>query len=249
MGQIYRILIAAALFTLIAVAIPGAERSTFLSAEDPVTAPALNWLYMYMRDSTGMSPEPPDVQQTELTATIPNGFVKDGPLGKGWLPFMGHVYWRDVGTWNTDPVKETINLGGEVRIVMYVRGSSGSQNAVNCDFIFIISRAGESTPILQLQRNNVNIPRAADEPAMFETVGSFPFTNDTTIKAGTAMSLNIQARCNGGGILGTGDRMRLRANRDPVAPAQPSASVKRKKAVRRTAEGLPVHSFDTLLQS
>ena len=40
-----------------------------------------------------------------------------------------------------------------------------------------------------------------------------------------------------------------RPTRDPVAPAQPSASVKRKKAVRRTAEGLPVHSFDTLLQS
>ena len=40
-----------------------------------------------------------------------------------------------------------------------------------------------------------------------------------------------------------------RPTRDPVAPAQPSASVKRKKAVRRTAEGLPVHSFATLLQS
>jgi hypothetical protein len=40
-----------------------------------------------------------------------------------------------------------------------------------------------------------------------------------------------------------------RPTRDPVAPAQPSASVKRKKAERRTAEGLPVHSFATLLQS
>jgi uncharacterized membrane protein YuzA (DUF378 family) len=206
MGQIYRILIATAFLALLALAIPGTER-TIVSAEDPVAAPTLNWLYMYMRDSTGMSPEAPDIQQPELTATIPNGFVKDGPLGKGWLPFMGHVYWRDVGTWNTDPVKNTINLGGEVRIVMYVRGSSGSQNAINCDFIFIISRAGESTPILQLQRNNVNIPRAADEPAMFETVGSFPFTNDTTIKAGTAMSLNIQARCSGGGILVYGSQI------------------------------------------
>ena len=38
-----------------------------------------------------------------------------------------------------------------------------------------------------------------------------------------------------------------RQTRDPVAPAQPSPSVKRKKAVRRTEDGLPVHSFDTLL--
>jgi Transposase DDE domain len=38
-----------------------------------------------------------------------------------------------------------------------------------------------------------------------------------------------------------------RLTRDPVAPAQPSPAVKRKKAVRRTEDGLPVHSFDTLL--
>jgi transposase len=38
-----------------------------------------------------------------------------------------------------------------------------------------------------------------------------------------------------------------RATRDPVAPAKPSASVNRKKATHRTADGLPVHSFGTLL--
>jgi transposase len=38
-----------------------------------------------------------------------------------------------------------------------------------------------------------------------------------------------------------------RATRDPVASAQPSASVNRKKATHRTADGLPVHSFGTLL--
>jgi hypothetical protein len=40
-----------------------------------------------------------------------------------------------------------------------------------------------------------------------------------------------------------------RTTRDPVAPAQLSASAKRKKAARRTADGLPVHSFETLLLS
>ena len=38
-----------------------------------------------------------------------------------------------------------------------------------------------------------------------------------------------------------------RATRDPVAPAQPSAAVRRKKAQRTTADGLPLQSFDTLL--
>jgi len=41
------------------------------------------------------------------------------------------------------------------------------------------------------------------------------------------------------------DRHRL--ERDPVAPAQPSASVRRKKSTHQTATGLPVHSFQTLL--
>lgn len=38
-----------------------------------------------------------------------------------------------------------------------------------------------------------------------------------------------------------------RTRRDPVLPAQPSAAAKRKKATHTTAEGLPVHSFKTLL--
>jgi hypothetical protein len=40
-----------------------------------------------------------------------------------------------------------------------------------------------------------------------------------------------------------------RATRDPVATATPSAAVKAKKALRRTADGLPVHSFDSLLEA
>ena len=39
-----------------------------------------------------------------------------------------------------------------------------------------------------------------------------------------------------------------RGRRDPVAPAEPSAKTQRKKAARQTADHLPVHSFDTLIQ-
>jgi len=38
-----------------------------------------------------------------------------------------------------------------------------------------------------------------------------------------------------------------RRTRDAVAPAEPSESARRKKAERTTPEGMPVHSFDTLL--
>jgi transposase len=38
-----------------------------------------------------------------------------------------------------------------------------------------------------------------------------------------------------------------RQQRDPVAPPQPSSSARRKKSTRRSSEGLPLHSFKTLL--
>jgi hypothetical protein len=38
-----------------------------------------------------------------------------------------------------------------------------------------------------------------------------------------------------------------RARRDPVAPATPSQSARTKKATRTTEDGLPLHSFLTLL--
>ena len=40
-----------------------------------------------------------------------------------------------------------------------------------------------------------------------------------------------------------------RQQRDPVAPAEPSAAVKKKKTRRRTSGGLSVHSFATLLEA
>ncbi len=43
------------------------------------------------------------------------------------------------------------------------------------------------------------------------------------------------------------DRDQLRHTRDPVAPAKSSLSAKHKKASRKTEDGLPVHSFATLI--
>jgi len=40
-----------------------------------------------------------------------------------------------------------------------------------------------------------------------------------------------------------------RKRRDPVAPPEPSPAVKQKKATRQTPEGLPVHSFRTLISA
>jgi len=44
------------------------------------------------------------------------------------------------------------------------------------------------------------------------------------------------------------ERLEQRQLRDPVLPAQPSASVLRKKLSHQTADGLPVHSFSDLLK-
>jgi len=43
------------------------------------------------------------------------------------------------------------------------------------------------------------------------------------------------------------EREQRRHTRDPVAPAQPSPAARQKKASRLTVDGLPIHSFPTLL--
>jgi len=44
------------------------------------------------------------------------------------------------------------------------------------------------------------------------------------------------------------ERWEERKRRDPILPAKPSASAQRKKRSHATAEGLPVHSFESLLR-
>jgi len=44
------------------------------------------------------------------------------------------------------------------------------------------------------------------------------------------------------------ERVEQRKQRDPVLPPQPSASVQSKKHSHQTVDGLPVHSFDSLLK-
>jgi transposase len=44
------------------------------------------------------------------------------------------------------------------------------------------------------------------------------------------------------------ERWEERKRRDPILPAKPSASAQRKKRSQETAEGLPVHSFESLLR-
>ena len=45
-----------------------------------------------------------------------------------------------------------------------------------------------------------------------------------------------------------GERRERNAVRDPAAKAEPSKSAQEKRSARETAEGLPLHSFDTLLE-
>jgi transposase len=44
------------------------------------------------------------------------------------------------------------------------------------------------------------------------------------------------------------ERWEERKRRDPILPAEPSASVERKKRLHQTVDGLPVHSFESLLR-
>jgi hypothetical protein len=83
-----------------------------------------------------------------------------------------------------------------VEVTIYGTREEGS-GSVSSDFIFYIMRGTE--PLLQLDSMNQRIEDGVD--TRIAAVGWFPSGNDTTIEAGTQISLMIKARCNGGAIM------------------------------------------------
>ncbi|MFW3145447.1 MAG: hypothetical protein ACMUIE_01385 [Thermoplasmatota archaeon] len=163
-------------------------------AQDPGQPMMLNDMRLHLREGMTMSPIAPESQDEFQAISIPNGFIRDGFFGWNLLP-IGHVYWQPVGTWSTDPLKGTINLGGKVTVTIFATREEGSGN-VNSDFLFEILRGSE--PLIQLT-TSANIQDGIDNK--IEATGWFPAANDTTVEANTQLSLRITARCNGGAIM------------------------------------------------
>jgi len=163
-------------------------------AQDTGQPMELNQMEMFLSEGMEMTPLPPETTEWQAIS-IPNGFIRDGLFGYSLLP-IGHTYWRDIGMWSTQPLRETINLGGAVEIAIFATREAES-GAVSSDFMFYIMRGTEV--LLQLSVMNQRIDDGVDNKITVK--GNFPSGNDTTIEAGTALSLMIQARCNGGAIM------------------------------------------------
>ncbi|MBN1390850.1 MAG: hypothetical protein JXA22_09455 [Candidatus Thermoplasmatota archaeon] len=180
------------LATLLPVALFGDMENT--DAQSAGMPMELNMMGIYLSEQMGLSPLPPDTNEYQ-SISIPNGFIKDGLFGYSILP-IGHLYWKDVGVWETSPLRETINLGGDVGVTIFATREEGAGN-VNCDFYFYIMRGTEV--LLKLESMDRTIQNGIDNRV--DAYGRFPANNDTTIEAGTKLSLMIQARCNGGAIM------------------------------------------------
>jgi hypothetical protein len=163
--------------------------------QDPGQPMMLNDMKLFMKEGMSLTPLPPDTKDEYQAISIPNGFIRDGLFGRGFLP-IGHTYWKDVGKWDSQPLKETINLGGRVEVVIFATREEGS-GPVSSDFEFTIMRGTE--PLLVLGISNQRINDGVDN--RISATDWFPSGNDTTIEAGTSISLMIRARCNGGAIL------------------------------------------------
>ncbi|MGA1866227.1 MAG: hypothetical protein ACMUFK_02030 [Thermoplasmatota archaeon] len=163
-------------------------------AQEAGTPMELNRMSVYLDEQFSLSPLPPDSAEFQAIS-IPNGFIKDGLFGYSILP-IGHLYWKDVGIWETSPLRETVNLGGEVRVSIYATRGSES-GSVSCDFWFYIMRGSEV--LLKLEAMDKVLQTGIDTEVV--ATGRFPSGNDTTIEAGNRLSLMIQARCNGGATM------------------------------------------------
>jgi hypothetical protein len=168
------------------------------TAEGQVGIPPLelNMMSIYMVEGMELNPAPLEATDEYQAVSIPNGFIRDGFRGFNILP-VGHTYWKAVGTWYTQPLKQKINLGGRAEVDIIAYKEVTGEGSPNCDFRFEVMRGNEV--LLDLYQGGVRITEGVDTKVT--VAGSFPPGNDTTIEAGTSLAIRITARCNGGGAI------------------------------------------------
>lgn len=184
-GLMLLVVVAGAVFPMLV-----SETSMEASAQEGGAPPTLTDGRMYLKEGMSMDPVPPDVNDEFQMVSIPNGFIQDGIFGYGFLP-IGHTYWRDVGIWTTQPLRQQINLGGQVEIVIF---AAKEGNSVTADFEFQILRQNEADPMIQLVATNQRI-LGGSEATRISVRGAFPPGNDTTVEADTQLVFKVRARC------------------------------------------------------
>ncbi len=180
------VLILTALISLAALLLP-------VSSDAQVAPPQLNPMKLYMMEGMSLEPLKSQVADEFQAVTIPDGFVRDGLRGFGIIP-LGHTYWKPVGTWYSQSVRQRINLGGQMEIGIWC---TNTDRTVSSDFIFQLMR--DDSVLLQASVSGARINMGQD--TLIIARASFPPGNDTTIDPGSVISLYIQARCNGGATL------------------------------------------------
>jgi len=155
--------------------------------------PQLNPMKLFMMEGMSLEPLRSQVADEFQAVTVPDGFVRDGLRGFGIIP-LGHVYWKPVGTWYSQPVRQRINLGGQMEVGVWC---TNTETSVTSDFIFQLMR--DDSVLLQASVTGVRINSGQDTLVIARA--AFPPGNDTTIDPGSVISLYIQAKCNGGATL------------------------------------------------
>jgi len=156
----------------------------------------LNRIYLFMDEGMSLSPIPPD-DPTGETLFIPDGFVGDGFGGYGILP-VGSVEWREVGTWSSVRLSESILLGGKATFTIWAYNKG---NATTSDFEFQICKRAEENPLVMIRVDNIRISGDPTVPTKVSGSVNFPPGNDTSIESGGSIELKLRARCNGGATL------------------------------------------------
>ncbi len=166
-------------------------------ADGQATQPMqLNMMNLYMVEGMELNPAALEATDEHQAVSIPNGFIRDGFRGFNILP-VGHTYWKAVGTWYTQPLKQKVNLGGRAEVNIIAFKEMTGDGSPNCDFRFEIMRGNEV--LLDLYQGGIRITEGQD--VKVTVAASFPPGNDTTVEAGTSLALRVTARCNGGGAV------------------------------------------------
>lgn len=121
---------------MILSAIPSAEAGPLQQVDNRVGE--IQSINLYMMGSYSLTAEPSENGTQRKEVLLPKGWVC-----AAWSPRcqFGSAIWMDVGTWKTESLADTINLGGEVTAVVFVQ-NTGQYTPGTSDLEFSIIYQG-----------------------------------------------------------------------------------------------------------
>jgi hypothetical protein len=142
-------------------------------------------VHLLMKQGDELNPRQPTEQDLDMPKSVPNGYVEDYPRIR-----IGHLEYRTVGTWQSDPLKYRTDVQETIRYSLWCYWEGGSKD-VDLRISLLVNN-------IALNTTTQEILGAGFEDIPKEISLEFEARN-FTLQTGDVLSLMIEGKVNGNG--------------------------------------------------